>query len=70
MRNLGDADRTARLLMGAPSGLLFFTHRTSWTVVGIIAAYLLGTAVMGWDPLYALFRISSRSSEDVVAERE
>ena len=57
------------MLMGAPSGLVFFSQGASLTWLGLIAAYLLGTAVMGWDPFYAVFRISSRSAEDVAAKQ-
>ena len=64
-KNLGDGDRTARLLGGAVSGFLFLTQRATGTagvVLGVIAVFLLGTSVLGWCPFYALFRVSTSKS--------
>lgn len=65
--NIGDADRTARLLIGAAMGFLFLTQRVSGTiglVLGIISPFLLTTSLIGWCPFYAMFRISTQSPGD------
>jgi hypothetical protein len=64
-KNLGDGDRTTRLLGGAISGFLFLTQRVTGTgglVLGVLAVFLLSTSVMGWCPFYALFRASTAKS--------
>jgi hypothetical protein len=61
-KNLGDADRTARLILGATLGVVFANQRGSGTAgmaIGLISAFLLGTAVLGWCPFYAVFRVST-----------
>jgi hypothetical protein len=61
-KNIGDADRTLRTVFGAITGVFFFGHRVGGpaeTLLGVISAYLLTTVVLGWDPFYALLRISS-----------
>ena len=73
-RNTGDVDRTARLLLGGALALPIIPIRaltgTLGDVVGAIALYLLITALMGWDPLYMVLRISTRTSSDVDAKSE
>ena len=54
--NIGSVDRTARVVLGlaiAAAGLYF----KSW--FGMIALIPLGTALVGWCPLYAPFGIST-----------
>ena len=67
-QNTGDVDRTARALLGASLGIPVLARGlvgTTGTVVGIIALYLLSSALLGWDPFYAVVRFSTRSPNDV-----
>jgi hypothetical protein len=65
-KNLGDGDRTTRLLGGALSGFLFLRATgTAGVVLGVIAVFLLATSVIGWCPFYALFRVSTSKSRRV-----
>jgi hypothetical protein len=52
-KNVGGLDRAARILVGI--GLLsivFVGPQTPWGWIGLIP---LGTALMGWCPLYGIF---------------
>ena len=55
-RNLGSADRGGRIVLGVAIGAagLYFE---SW--FGLIGLVLLGTALVGWCPLYAPFGITT-----------
>ena len=71
-KNLGDVDRTVRILIGATLGVIFFRNRNTGTaalVLGVVVLFLLATCVVGWDPLYALFRRSTRGPQDADAKR-
>lgn len=58
MRNVGRTDRIIRLVVGlAILALVFFGPRTTWGWVGLAP---LGTAVIGWCPLYSLLRVGTR----------
>ena len=66
-KNSGDVDRTLRLLVGGSLSIPIGARGLTGTVadvVGVIAVYLLATALMGWDPFYAVLRISTRSPND------
>ena len=57
LRNVGSADRAVRIALGI--GLLamvFVGPQTPWGWLGLIP---LGTALVGWCPLYAMIGISS-----------
>jgi hypothetical protein len=57
LRNVGSADRAVRIALGI--GLLAMVvvgPQTPWGWLGLIP---LGTALVGWCPLYAMFGISS-----------
>lgn len=60
-QNEGVLDRLIRALVGVALGIVMFTALTGvWQIiVGIVAAVLLVTAVVGFCPLYALLRIST-----------
>ena len=64
-QNESALDRGIRLIIGIALGALVFTILTGvWQiVVAIVAAVLLLTAVVGFCPLYALFRISTKSGK-------
>ena len=69
-KNLGDADRAARSIMGTVLAFLFLGRRVPGTtalVLGVVALYLLATSVMGWCLLYAVGRVSTRSPKDADA---
>jgi Protein of unknown function (DUF2892) len=71
-KNLGDVDRTVRILLGAPLGVIFFKYRNAGTpglVLGVVVLFLLATCVLGWDPLYAVLRKSTRGPQDADVKR-
>ncbi len=71
-KNLGTADRTIRTLLAVAVGALMLTGIVSGTlavILGVVAAVLLLTSAMGYCPLYALLRISSRGKNASVPER-
>lgn len=56
--NLGAADRALRALLGAIALTLAFTGpRSPWGFLGLV---LLGTAVVGFCPIYAVLGLSTR----------
>ncbi|HEX9037145.1 MAG TPA: DUF2892 domain-containing protein [Ktedonobacterales bacterium] len=61
-QNEGALDRVLRFVVGAVFAVLVFTTFTGvWQiVVGVVAAILLVTAVVGFCPLYALFRLNTK----------
>jgi hypothetical protein len=65
-QNLGDADRTLRMMAGAILGVIFFNlpHGTAGVVVGIACVVALVSALTGWSLLYFLLRVSTRSEND------
>ena len=71
-RNIGDADRTFRLLVGATTGFLVSSRKLTGTtaiVVGVLSIWVLLTVVPGWSPLYALFRFSTTRPTDAEAPK-
>jgi DUF2892 family protein len=65
-QNLGDADRTLRLMAGAVLSLIFsnMPNNTTSAVVGIVAIIFFISGLSGWSVFYAVFRISTRSEKD------
>lgn len=61
-QNEGALDRMIRLVLGLAVGVAVFTVLSGvWQILaGIIAAILLMTAAVGFCPLYALLRLSTR----------
>lgn len=60
--NLGDRDRTARVMAGAALAWVAFAKIPAGNLrmgLALFCVWLLATCVSGWDPLYALFRIST-----------
>jgi Protein of unknown function (DUF2892) len=70
-KNLGDVDRTVRLLIGAPLTVLFFRNRagSGGLALGVVSAWLLATSILGWCLFYALFRVSTCKPEDATAAK-
>ena len=71
-RNIGDADRTLRLLVGATTGFLVSSRKvTGMTamIIGALSIWVLLTVIPGWSPLYALFRFSTTRPTDAEANK-
>jgi hypothetical protein len=61
---MGTIDRLVRALLAVLVAVLYFTGVISGTlalIVGVIAAILLLTSIVGFCPLYVPFHISTRS---------
>jgi len=61
-KNVGTADRTIRIIVGAIFGILVLMGQASGVlavVLGIFAVVLIGTALFGYCPPYALFGINT-----------
>ncbi len=62
-RNMGNADRFIRLLIVAAIAWLWYSGRLSGVVaiiLAVVAVAFFVTSLIGWCPLYTLFRISTR----------
>ncbi len=61
-QNEGVVDRGIRIIVGLGIGIAVFTLLTGvWQIVAaVVAAILLLTGIVGFCPLYALLRISTR----------
>src|SRR5215831_2158914 len=59
-QNIGDADRTIRMLLAAVLGVIFYAlpRGTVNTVVGVVTILLLVAALTGWSLLYFVLRLS------------
>ncbi len=55
-KNVGSADRTARVIAGLVVIFIGIYFKSWWGVVGILP---IGTAVLGWCPAYLPFGIST-----------
>jgi hypothetical protein len=61
-KNVGTVDRIIRVLLAAVVAVLYFSGVISGTlaiILGILAVVLLVTALIGFCPLYAPFKIST-----------
>jgi hypothetical protein len=71
-KNLGDADRTLRLVLGASIGFIMSrlgVASTAGMVLGIIAVYLFATSGTGWCLLYAVTGRSTAGPTDASAKK-
>ncbi len=59
-KNIGSADRLLRIILGVIILAAGFYFRSYWGAIGLIP---LLTALIGWCPIYAPFRISTRKNE-------
>lgn len=60
--NMGKADRIARVLLAGLMAILYFTGTvtgTLGTIFLVVAAIFLLTSLIGFCPLYAIFRFST-----------
>ncbi len=55
-RNVGSADRVVRVLVGLALIGFGIANKAWWGAIGIVP---LGTALLGWCPLYLPFGLSS-----------
>lgn len=65
-QNMGSADRIIRLLAVVVIGYLYSTGVISGTlavILGIVAVAFVLTSIIGWCPLYAPFKVSTRKTE-------
>jgi hypothetical protein len=62
-QNMGNADRLIRIIIAAGLAALYFsgaiTNITLATILWIIGIILFVTAVVGFCPLYSLFRMNT-----------
>ena len=58
-QNIGNVDRTIRIVAGAALVAWGLRAQNWWGAIGLIP---LGTALIGWCPAYAPFGISTRKS--------
>ena len=65
-QNLGDADRTIRIMAGTLLGVTFFNlpRGSVSLIIGVVTVILLVTSLTGWSLLYFVLRISTRSDKD------
>ena len=65
-QNIGDADRTLRIMAGVILAMIFFylPAGTASLVVAAVAIVLMLSALTGWSLFYAVIRISTRSEKD------
>lgn len=62
-KNMGTVDRVLRILIAVVVGVLYLTGQITGTaaiILGIVAGIFLLTGFVGFCPLYAPFRISTR----------
>ncbi|WP_420629109.1 YgaP family membrane protein [Candidatus Leptofilum sp.] len=62
-QNMGSADRIIRVVLAVAVAVLYFTNLISGTaaiILGILAIVFLLTSVVGFCPLYAPFKLSTK----------
>ncbi|WP_420640980.1 YgaP family membrane protein [Candidatus Leptofilum sp.] len=62
-QNMGSADRVIRVVLAVAVAVLYFTNLISGTaaiILGILAIVFLLTSVVGFCPLYAPFKLSTK----------
>ncbi len=65
-KNVGNADKIVRIILGLVLGYLYFSHTVTgtWGIVALIAGLvMLGTALAGFCPLYTLLHVNTGSKE-------
>jgi Na+(H+)/acetate symporter ActP len=61
-KNMGSADRVARVFVALVIAVLYFTDQMSGlaaTILGLLAVIFILTSSMGFCPLYAPFKFST-----------
>jgi len=67
--NMSVSERILRLLFALMVAILYLTKMLTGTlaiILGIIAVFFLITAVLGFCPLYSIFKYSSRKKRDII----
>lgn len=62
-KNMGSVDRAIRVLVAVLIAVLYFTHVITGVaaiILGVLAVIFVLTSVVGFCPLYLLFRFSTR----------
>lgn len=62
-RNIGNADRLIRILVGIALLSLFFLLEGNARWLGLIGVVLIGTASISFCPVYRLLGLSTREAE-------
>lgn len=65
-QNMGSLDRILRFIVSIIIGILYSTNYFSGTlgiILGIIAVIFLLTSILGFCPLYALFKFSTKKEK-------
>ncbi len=63
--NMSSADRIIRLVIAAVIALLIFQNMLTGTaalILGILAGILVVTSIIGFCPLYTLFKFSTKKN--------
>jgi hypothetical protein len=63
--NMSSADRIIRAVVAAIIGVLIFSNVVGGTlaiILGVVAVIFLVTALIGFCPLYTLFKFSTKKS--------
>lgn len=64
--NMGTIDKVVRILIAVAIGVLYFTNQISGmaaTILLILAGIFILTSFIGFCPLYAPFRISTKKKD-------
>ena len=64
--NMGTVDRVLRVLVAIVIGVLYFTEQISGTtavVLGVLAIVFLLTSLLGFCPLYAPLKLSTKKEQ-------
>lgn len=68
-KNIGSADRAIRVIAALAFAIIILTGEASGlvaTILGVLAVVFLATSLIGFCPLYAPFKISTK--KDVAAQ--
>ena len=58
-KNVGGIDRILRIVIGLAALAAGYHFKSWWGLAGLIP---LGTALIGWCPLYSIFRFQTKSA--------
>lgn len=64
-QNMGPADRIVRVLLAAVVTILYLTDQITGTttlVLGLLAVVFIATSAIGFCPLYAPFKLSTKKA--------
>ena len=66
-KNMSSADKTIRILFAIIIAILYFTNQITGAaaiILGVFVVVFLLTSVMGFCPLYAMFKLSTIKKEN------